>query len=324
MRTRWSFTVLCLLGLCVPSLISSLAQDIQFTLLERLTNNEVALTLNAPTGINYRIDEATNLPDWNGMVTLPISTATSLQHTDSAAPYLNTRFYRAAQLTGTNSLVGDHIPTTNGDVVVRPIGHASFVMSWNGKMIYNDPTNGATPYVGLPRADLVLVSHGHSDHFNGGTIDAVRGTNCVIITPLSLSNSLSAAQRTNAIFLGYGASTNVIGLNVEAVHAYNGNHPQPTANGYVLTIGGKRIYLSGDTGNQAEIRALTNIDVAFICMNPTFTMSVNDATNLVHAMRPKVVYPYHYRESGTVTNGVTFKQRLSADLGIEVRLRRWY
>jgi L-ascorbate metabolism protein UlaG (beta-lactamase superfamily) len=59
-------------------------------------------------------------------------------------------------------------------------------------------------------------------------------------------------------------------------------------------------------------------------MNPTFTMSVNDATNLVHAMRPKVVYPYHYRESGTVTNGVTFKQRLSADLGIEVRLRRWY
>jgi len=109
------------------------------------------------------------------------------------------------------------------------------------------------------------------------------------------------------------------------VPAYNANHALGTGNGYILTLGGKRLYMSGDTGNQPEIRALTNIDVAFVCINQPFTMTVNEATNLVSAMRPKVIYPYHYRDqSGATTNAAAFKQRLNPNVGVEVRLRKWY
>jgi L-ascorbate metabolism protein UlaG (beta-lactamase superfamily) len=329
MKTQWfrSLAGLCLLSTCVGWLVWLHAQDsLEFTSIQRLTNNEIALTLNAPTGINYRIDTTTNLPGWEGLVTLPTSTSTSLQHTDSAAPYLDARFYRAAQLTGSNILTGDHLVTTNGDVVIHPIGHATFVMSWNGKMIYNDPTNGVTAYQSFPKADLILLSHTHTDHFSTATIDAVRNSNAVIIASQTVYNSLTAAQKTNTVVLGYGASTNVMGLNVEAVYAFNSNHsPLGFGNGYVLTVGGKRIYVSGDTGNATEIRALTNIDVAFVCINQPYTMTVTDATNAVRAFRPKVVYPYHYRDStGTTTNAANFKQRLGSDLGIEVRLRKWY
>jgi L-ascorbate metabolism protein UlaG (beta-lactamase superfamily) len=93
----------------------------------------------------------------------------------------------------------------------------------------------------------------------------------------------------------------------------------------VLTLGGKRIFISGDTGDVPEIRALTDIDVAFLSMNLPFTMNWISATNCIRAMRPKVVYPYHYRDSGNFyTNPPLFKQWLGTDLGIEVRLRNWY
>jgi len=298
-----------------------------FTGIQRLTNRETLLRLGGATGVSYRIDAATNLPDWSGLLTL-FSTGVNL-HTDSATPFLSRRFYRAEQLTGTNHVTGDHLVTTNGDVVFHPVGHASFVMSWNGKTIYNDPTNGATPYVSFPRADLILVSHDHGDHMSSSTIDAVRGASTMIVVPPYVyTNNLSVAQRALAIQLPNGASTNVLGMNIYAVPATNSNHPPGRGNGYVLTIADKRIYISGDTGNTSHMRELTNIDVAFLCMNRPFTMTVSEATNAVRAFRPKVVYPYHYKDSSTfgnaTTNAAFFKQQLGTDLGIEVRLRNWY
>jgi L-ascorbate metabolism protein UlaG (beta-lactamase superfamily) len=136
---------------------------------------------------------------------------------------------------------------------------------------------------------------------------------------------MASTFRNNTIVLTNGASTNVLGIHIEAVPAYNANHALGSGNGYVLTIGGKRLYMAGDTGNTPEMRALTNIDVAFLCMNLPFTMSVSDATNAVRAFRPKVVYPYHYRnQGGDTANAATFKQWLGTDLGVEVRLRKWY
>ena len=318
---RW----LCLVSACVGSFISLRAQ-LQFAGIQRLTNKEVALTLTAPTNSSYRIYSATNLQEWNGLVTFPTNATITLQHTDSAAPFLGARFYRAAQLTGSNIVAGDHLVTTNGDVIIQPLNHATFVMQWNGKMIYNDPTSAAT-YTGLPKADLILISHNHGDHFSTAAIDAVRGANARIIVSQTAYDSLTAAQKAIAIVRGYGTSTNVMGLNVQAVYAFNSNHsPLGFGNGYVLTIADKRIYISGDTGNAPEIRALTNMDVAFLCMNIPFTMTAAEATNAIRAMRPKVVYPYHYRDSpsNATTNAATFKKWLGTDLGIEVRLRKWY
>jgi len=256
---------------------------------------------------------------------MPASTATSLQYTDSAAPFLSARYYRGQMVSGTNVFTGDHLNTTNGDVIIQPRFHATCVLNWNGLMIYCDPDDSAT-YGGLAKADLILVSHSHSDHLSVATIDSVRGPNAVIIAPADVYNNyLNTGQKSITRVLGYGGSTNVFGLLVEAVPAYNANHAFGFGNGYVLTIGGKRIFFSGDTGNTAELRALPNIDVAFLCINQPFTMTVNEATNAVTGFRPKVVYPYHYRDStGATTNAAAFKQRLDPSLGIEVRLRPWY
>jgi len=325
MNTRWlgagaGFTVL---ALGFGSLALLLAQDTpRFTTIQPLTNKEIALNLSISNGLAHRIDVSTNPAAWIPLVTLP-GAVNSLRHTDSAAPYLQQRLYRAEQLSGTNFLTGDHLVTTNGNVVFRPLYHASFVMSWNGKMIYNDPDSTAN-YQGLPKADLILISHDHGDHFDGGTINAVTNLATQIVVPLYVyNNNLSVAQRAIAIVLTNGASTNVMGMKIDAIPAYNSNHPLGRGNGYVLTIGDKRIYISGDTGDVPEMRALPDIDVAFLAMNLPFTMSVSNAASAAREFRPKVVYPYHH-SGNPATDLNDFKRRVGQDLGIEVRLRKWY
>jgi L-ascorbate metabolism protein UlaG (beta-lactamase superfamily) len=118
-------------------------------------------------------------------------------------------------------------------------------------------------------------------------------------------------------------------IEIEAIPMYNLQRgPQPGAlyhtkgrgNGYVLTMGGKRIYISGDTEAIPEMRALKNIDVAFVCMNLPYTMTPEEAAAGVKAFRPKVVYPYHYKGSDLKV----FAGALANEKGIEVRLREWY
>ena len=309
--------------------VPAIAQDAQFTNVIRLTNSELALRFNAPAGTYYRIDASTNLSAatnqrWSSMLTLQSGGVN--QHTDSAAPFSASRFYRAEQLTGSNILTGDNLTTTNGDIVFHAINHASFVMNWNGKWIYNDPVGGAAPYSGFPKANLILVSHHHNDHFDVATLNAVRASNSVIIVPPFIYNTnIFAALQNNAISLSYGQTTNVSEIGVQAVAAYNSNHPFGLNNAYVITIGGRRIFTSGDCGDGPEIRGVTNIAVAFLCMNRQFTMDWLSATNVIRSMRPAVVYPYHYREgNGDRTNAALFKQNLGTDSGVEVRLRGWY
>jgi L-ascorbate metabolism protein UlaG (beta-lactamase superfamily) len=303
---------------------SGLAQTAsRFNSIGILTNREVWFNIsNAP----LRVDAATSLGEWQPLVTFTPA-ASSITFTDTAAAYLDQRFYRAESVNATN-LSGDHLVTADGDVVIRPVNHASLVLQWKDKTIYNDAVNGATPYTGMPRADLILVSHSHGDHFSSSTIDAVRGPNAVLIAPPAISNSLTLPQRAIAIFLTNGASTTAHGMTIDAVPAYNlttSYHPKGMGNGYVVTIGGRRIYFSGDTEDVPEIRALRDIDVAFLCMNIPFTMSVEKAASTVRDMRPKVVYPYHYRnQDSSFADLNDFKRRVGRDLGIEVRFRRWY
>ncbi len=314
-----------LLGGCCAVLAVANAQEApRFTGIQALTNKEVLLKLSAPAGPNYRIETTTNLPGWNGLVTLP-GASSIVQHTDTAAPYHRSRAYRAVQLSGTGALTGDHLVTTNGDLVIHPIDHATFVMGWQGRMIYNDPVGVASRFTGLAKADLILVSHSHGDHFSATTIDSVRASAAVIIAPQAVYSSLSAALKSITVVLTNGASANALGLSIAAVPAYNQNHPRGSGNAYVLTVGGKRIYMSGDTEDIPEMRALANIDVAFVCMNIPYTMSVTKAVSAVREFRPGVVYPYHYRnQDNSFADLNAFKQQVGRDLGIEVRLRKWY
>ena len=298
----------------------------QFAAIHSSTNREMRLQFSAPAGLNYRIEVSTNLIRWESLLT--VSSMGLNQHTDSAAPYYASRIYRAFQLSGTNILTGDHLATDNGDVIFHPINHATLIMSWNGKMIYNDPVGAATVYQGTPRADLILISHAHGDHFSNSTLGAVTNSGAVIIAPPIVYNGMSSAFKGLTRVMTNGATAQVMGLGIEAVPAYNltnNNHPKGVGNGYVLTIGGRRIYLSGDSEDIPEMRALQNIDVAFVCMNVPFTMPVAKASGAIREFRPRVVYPYHYHnQDGSFSDLAVFKRQIGVDLAIEVRVRNWY
>ena len=299
----------------------------EFSGLASLTNREVRLQLTAPAGAFCRLDASTNLSAWTALATLATNSG-ALQYTDSAAPFLDARFYRAEQLAGTNHLTGDHLVTSAGNVVIHPVYHASLVLSWAGQTIYVDPGDAASRFTGLPRADLILLTHGHSDHYVAATVTTVKGSNAVIVAPSVVYNAMPVALRNLTTVLTNGASTNLLGLAIDAVPAYNltsTQHPKGQGNGYVLTFGDRRLYVSGDTEDTPELRALPDIDVAFLAMNLPYTMTAAKAVSAVREFRPRVVYPYHYRDqSGAVTNAAAFKQQLGTDLGIEVRLRKWY
>ena len=225
-----------------------------------------------------------------------------------------------------DKLTGDVIPATGGDVIIHPINHATFAMAWNDKVIYSDPVGGAKRFDGLPRPDLILLTHAHGDHFSVETLQAVAGEKTVLVAPPSVASQLPEKLRAQTVVMTNGETRTVTGLNIEAVAAYNTTpahlqfHPKGVGNGYVLTLGDKRIYVSGDTEDIPEMRALKNIDVAFVCINQPYTMTVEQAASAVRAFKPKIVYPYHSRGSDLEK----FKTLVGADSGVEVRLRNWY
>ena len=212
--------------------------------------------------------------------------------------------------------------TSAGTVKITPIYHASTLIEAGGKVIYVDPAKPAN-LSGLPKADLILITHTHPDHMDPGSIAEISKSGTEIIASAAVAATVKTAKP-----IANGESQMWQGWTIEAVPAYNLTrgpapgklfHDKGTGNGYVLTYGGKRFYFSGDTENVPEMRALKNIDVAFVCMNLPYTMPPEEASDAVKAFHPKVVIPYHYRGSDLSV----FKKRLEGT-GIEVRLLDWY
>ena len=303
---------------------TALSAHAQSAAIRMMTNKEALLTITASNTSNVTLRAFHSPPDLQFNPILTFKSTGANNHIDTAAPYLNYRFYYA-MYAAPNAFLGDYLTTTNGDAIIQPINHSSFVMSWNGKMIYNDPVCGATRYAAFPKADLILISHNHSDHFDPTTLAGVTNTTTRIIAPQITYNAMSTPLRSITTVLGYGGSATVQGIFVQAFRATNANHLEGVNNAYVTTIGGKRILTTGDCGPGPDLRAIQDIDVMFVCMN-SFTMEVPTAASLVRDMRPKVVYPYHY---GSVCASPSydvqlFKRLVANDLGIEVRLRKWY
>lgn len=296
----------------------------RFESVQRPAEAGVALRIAAETGQRYRLESSSRLDDWTPVVTF--AGAPTVELTDGSLPFGTARFYRVRQLEDPAALTGDHLTADASPITVHPVNHASLVVQWNGRTVYVDPVGGAAPYQGLPRADLILVTHSHGDHFHAATLDAVRTADATLVAPAAVYASLSTALRARTLPLANGASTNLFpGVSLDAVPAYNANHPKGAGNGYVLTLGGRRLYFSGDTGDIPEMRALSGIDAAFVCMNQPFTMTVAQAAAAVRAFRPGIVYPYHFRnQDGTLSNLGSFGTLVGADAGIEVRVRKWY
>ncbi|HVB86334.1 MAG TPA: MBL fold metallo-hydrolase [Candidatus Dormibacteraeota bacterium] len=212
--------------------------------------------------------------------------------------------------------------TSAGPVMITPIYHASALIQAGTKNIYIDPVRPGN-FDGFPSADLILITHAHSDHLDPVTIAKLSKPGTEILAPAAVAETLKSAR-----VIANGQSTSWGKWKIEAVPMYNIKrgpapgklyHPKGWGNGYVLTYGGKRFYFSGDTEDIPEMRALKNIDVAFICMNLPYTMTPQEAADAVKAFHPKVAIPYHYRGS----NIESFKEAL-AGTGIDVRLLNWY
>lgn len=225
----------------------------------------------------------------------------------------------------------DIIETNKGPLSVHPLLHATMALNWDGKSIYIDPYGGAKVFEGLAEPDLIIITDIHGDHMNIETLNAIETGKAIIIAPQAVSDQLPDGLKQKTVALGNGDKTTQLGIDIMAIPMYNlpesadSRHPKGRGNGYVLNLGGKHLYISGDTEDIPEMRALQNIDIAFVCMNQPFTMSVEQAASAVLEFKPKIVYPFHYRGREGLSDVNAFKKMVSdKNNNIEVRLRNWY
>jgi L-ascorbate metabolism protein UlaG (beta-lactamase superfamily) len=216
----------------------------------------------------------------------------------------------------------DKIPTSGGNLVITFLGHGSLLMSFGGKMIHIDPYGEVANYTQLPKADLVLITHDHFDHLDDKALKAILKPGTTIVAAKSCAGKVKGA-----VIIGNDETTTALGLKIEAVPAYNiinkrpdgaPFHPKGAGNGYVITFADRKIYVAGDTENTPEMKALKNIDVAFLPMNLPYTMTPDMVADAAKALKPKILYPYHFGETDTSK----LVKLLQAEKGIEVRIRK--
>ncbi len=212
--------------------------------------------------------------------------------------------------------------TAAGDVTITPLNHATTRIEAGGKTIYLDPAK-PVQFAASPKADLILITDIHPDHMDPASVAGIVKSGTDILAPPAVVATIASAKP-----IANGETKTWQGWTIEAIPAYNLKrgpapgklfHDKGRGNGYLLTYGGKRFYFSGDTEGVPEMRALKNIDVAFVCMNLPYTMPPDEAADAVKAFHPKVVIPYHYRGSDLTV----FTKALDGT-GIEVRLLDWY
>jgi len=215
----------------------------------------------------------------------------------------------------------DVIETSAGDLTITFIGHGTLMFQHGGKVIHVDPVGREGDYSSLPDADLILVTHEHGDHLDPEAIKEIQKPETSIVVSRSCEGRLDGAS-----VLGNGEEINILGLRIQAVPAYNlihtrseGQpfHPKGDGNGYVITFGGTRVFVAGDSENTPEIKSLEDIDVAFLPMNLPYTMTPEMVADAATAFRPRVLYPYHFGETDT---GELIRL-LADEAGIEVRVR---
>ena len=217
----------------------------------------------------------------------------------------------------------DTIQAKGGPITIQPITHAALQLKYGNQVITVDPTMMGGDYNALPKADIVLITDIHGDHLDPGTIAKASKAGTTVVIP-----GAASAQVKDGTVIANGEKKTIKGVEIEAVPMYNLQrgpaagqlfHTKGRGNGYVVTLGDKRIYLAGDTECIPEMKALKNIDVAFVPMNLPYTMPPNEAADCVKAFKPKIVYPYHYMGSDLKV----FEDALKGS-GVEVRIRDWY
>ena len=218
-------------------------------------------------------------------------------------------------------LATDQFKTRSGnELAITFIKHASLMLEYGGHVIQIDPVSEYADYSAFPKADIILITHEHGDHLDKKAIEASEKAGTLIIAN---ENSQKIISKGTVMKNGDQLSPTDY-LTIEAVPAYNTTpgrdkfHPKGRDNGYILTVGGTRIYIAGDTEDIPELKDLKEkeIDIAFLPVNQPYTMTVPQAANAARMFSPKILYPYHYGD----TKISELKEKLQGS-GIEVRIR---
>ncbi len=217
----------------------------------------------------------------------------------------------------------DILSTSSGrELEIRFFAHASLALSFCGRQIYVDPVNSNADYAAQPRADLILFTHAHYDHFDAAAVEALGKDDTSIVLTEECFASLgrgTVLHNGDSVDLGYAS--------VHAVPAYNTTaghtdfHPEGRDNGYILTLDGTRIYIAGDGEPTPQMLALRDIDIAFLPVNQPYTMTEQQAARAVAAIRPKIFYPYHYGQVEHRTDLELLEKLVGEIPGVEMRIR---
>ncbi len=195
------------------------------------------------------------------------------------------------------------IKTSAGKLEITFIGHGTLMFSFEGKAIHVDPWTKLADYSKMPKAHIILITHQHRDHLDLGALESIRTEQSAVVL-----TETCARQVKGGIVMRNGDVKTVRGLQIEAVPAYNlvhmlspgvPYHPKGEGNGYVITLGDKRVYVAGDTENTPEMKGLKDIDVAFLPMNLPYTMTPEMVADAARAFKPRVLYPYHFGQTDT-------------------------
>ena len=215
----------------------------------------------------------------------------------------------------------DIIQTADGELEITFLGHGTLMFRCQDQVIHIDPYSSVADYTRLPKADLVLITHEHGDHLDPQALSIIRQKDTLVV-----ANQAAVESIPDSIVLQNGQTANFAGFQIEAVPAYNivhkresGGpfHPKGRGNGYVLTLGGQRVYIAGDTEDIPEMNNLKAIDIAFLPMNLPYTMTPEMAARAAKRFRPRVLYPYHFGSTDTAR----LVQLLADEDDIQVRIR---
>ena len=218
----------------------------------------------------------------------------------------------------------DIFSTSRGDLAITFVGHGTLMMEWGGLVIHIDPVMREADYAKMPKADLVLVTHHHGDHLDVTALEFVMKDESHAIMTEKCIEQLENFR--GAIIMKNGDRQTLKGIGIEAVPAYNIEHKRPggdpfhpkgEGNAYVLEFGDTRVLIGGDTENIPEIKALEDIDIAFLPMNLPYTMTPEMVADAARAFRPKILYPYHFGR----TDPEKLVELLRDEKDIEVRIR---
>lgn len=216
----------------------------------------------------------------------------------------------------------DQFVTKKGrKVTIHFIKHGTLMIDVDGYVVHIDPvTMFGTDYSKLPKADLLLVTHEHKDHFDMDAIGAVTKSGNRF---LSNGRVAEMSQKSEAMQIGQTVKVGK-GFTITATAAYNNSpgkeqfHPKGRDVGFIITVDNLKIYVAGDTEDIEEMKQLKNVDVAFLPVNQPFTMTPEQCIKAVEMFRPKVVYPYHYGQTDLTPVVEHFKNNKN----IEVRVRQ--